>query len=83
MAESIRLVSNLHMSLSENGSKDILQLGPSTRKISIPINLDSIEGNSHHGGGDWGISSDVLEHTEDLVGNDVVLGQVEIHVPFL
>jgi lactoylglutathione lyase len=66
-----------YTSISENVSEDILQLGPSTRKISIPLNIDSIEGNSH---GDWGISG--LEDTEEL-GKDVVLGQAQINVPFV
>ena len=66
-----------YTSVSENVSEDILQLGPSTRKISIPIKIDSIEGFSQ---GDWGISE--LEDAEEL-GKDVVLGQAQINVPFV
>ena len=70
-----------HVSKSENVSEDILQLGPSSRQISIPINIEEIIDEAS--GGDW-MSSGASDDANETEENDVALvGQTTIDVPFV
>merc|ERR1712045_325722 len=70
-----------HVSQSENVSEDILQLGPSSRQISIPINLGPIMDDTS--GDDWSNSA-ASEDTTEMEENDVIfVGQTTIDIPFV